>query len=259
MISFGELRRKSVEWQMELGDVEKAYALDWIVRGIASRPSLGAHLALSGASALALAFLLRAPRVQDADFAVGAGLETGTLEHELGEAAREAAALSGMPFRVHTFRGSEARFEFTGPLGRRSAAQPLIVVRFSARSLRLDPVLRPLIHPFNEEFQATVRAVSLDELAAERIYWYSLKPRARDVLELWLILTQGQEQLDGDRVRALAAEIAREKQTRLAANLDPTYAPLLERSWDRSLSNVRPHPLFERARAEIDRLLEQIL
>ena len=50
----------------------------------------------------------------------------------LPDAAERAARASGLQFRVHTVQSSEARVEFTGPLGRRSAAQPLIIALLAA-------------------------------------------------------------------------------------------------------------------------------
>ena len=38
MISFGEIRKKSVEWHTELTTVEKIYARDWLLKGIFDRP-----------------------------------------------------------------------------------------------------------------------------------------------------------------------------------------------------------------------------
>lgn len=266
MISFGELRRKSVEWQTELGTVEKIYALGWLLKGLFDRPILRTGLFLRGASALANAYFAPNP-AGDREYPRTREIDLGQLvlgynavkQEELERAAHDAANGSGLEFRLHHFQPSEARFEFTGPTGRRSAAQPLIIVRLVPAKPRSEPVTRPLIHPFADELQASVRALSLEELAAERIVLYARKPRARDVFDLWFILTQAQLALDVPELKLLAAGIAGEKRVTLRAELDLQYAPLLERTWDNALQNLPLHPSLAQARAGIEDRLESIL
>lgn len=259
MITFGELRKKSVEWQMELSAVERVYALDWLLKGVFDRPALFGALALTGAAALSKAHLPGYPPVEDLDFVVADNLDTAMLETELTQAAQDAARATGLQFRLHSIQPTEARVEFTGPLGRRSAAQPLIPLRFVKRARRLEPVARPLIHPFGDECAATVRAVALEELAAERIVLWSRTPRARDVYDLWVILTRGQDALDMAQTHALVDSMAREKRVVLRTDLDPAYAPLLERAWENALKGIRGHPAFAAARAEIEAQLPLVL
>ena len=91
------------------------------------------------------------------------------------------------------------------------AAQPLIVTRFVANSPRSASAERTLIHPFGDSCVATLRAISLNQLAAERIALYAQKPRARDVFDLWFILTQGANELDPEKTRELVQLLAHEK------------------------------------------------
>lgn len=259
MISFGELRKKSVEWQTEISAVEKIYARDWLLKGMFDRDALRDKLILRGASALASAYFSDYPRIEDIDFARENSLDDATLEREIENAVSDATRASGLQFRLNTFQSSEARVEFTGPLGRRSAAQPLIVARFVSTMPRSEPSTRALLHPFIDTCEATVRAVSLNELAAERIVLYSQKPRARDVYDLWFILTRGASGLDNEQTHVLAQTRAREKNLALRATLDDQYAPLLERAWENVLKEIRPRPSFAQARAEIEAQLRTLL
>jgi predicted nucleotidyltransferase component of viral defense system len=257
MISFGELRRKALEWHTEISAVEKLYARDRLLKGIFDRPALSEALMLRGASALGSAYFADYPRVEDVDLGRMPSQEVAAGEMEA--ALRDAEGASGLKFKLHSYKPTEARVEFTGPLGRRSAAQPLLVVRVVPVAPRRETESRPLLHPFSDECAATVRAVSLAELAAERIVAYAQKPRARDVYDLWFILTRGQGSTDSKQVGALAHEIAREKKVTLRGSLDAGYAPLLERSWERALAGLEPRPAFAHARAEIERALGAVL
>lgn len=259
MIGFGELRKKSLEWRTEISTVEKYYALDWLLKGIYDRAGMGEHLTLHGASALSKAYfppdgagVVGYPQVEDIDFRVGDGFDHDTLERELLGAVQDAARESGLQLRLNAFQPTEARIEFTGPLGRRSAAQPLIPLRFVNTRTRLEPVPRPLLHPFSDKCKAVVRAVALEELAAERLVMWPQKPRARDVYDLWFILLHAGAQLDAARTHALAQLIARERRVHLRAELDASYAPFLERAWNNALKEIPARPAFETARQDVE-------
>lgn len=256
MIGFGELRKKSVTWQTDLSAVEKVYALDWLLKGIVDRAALRENLTLRGASALAHAYFVEYPRVPDLEMGRAPDLPDAVVEQEIGAALEQAARASGLRFKLHSFHTTEARVEFTGPLGRRSAAQPLLVARFVSSPARVEPEWRSVLHPFDEEYAAQAQSIALTELAAERIVLYAQKPRARDVFDLWFILTRGAAALDRDQTRALAQRIADEKRVVLHPNLDDTYAPFLDRAWENALKSIRPHPTWTRARAEIDAYLK---
>ena len=259
MISFGELRKKSVAWQMELGTVEKIYALYQFLRGIAERPALRDTLTLRGTSALALVYFENYPRVEDVEFARAADTENGTADYEISAALSDAARASGLQFKLHDFQPTQARIEFTGPLGRRSAAQPFLVARFMASAPRVDPQTHALRYPFSDAYAAELRAVALEELAAERVVLFAQKPRARDVFDLWFILKYGANALDAAQTRTLAQKIAEEKRLVLRNRLDEAYAPLLERAWENALREIRAHPPFSHAIAEIESLWGEIL
>ncbi len=256
MIGFGELRKKALAWRLELGDVEKIHALDWLLYGIGERATLRERLTLRGAAALANAYFETYPRVADLEFARAANLDDDLLEREFGAALDDAARASGLQFKLHRFHASRARIEFVGALGRRSAAQPLLEARFAAAPPRIEPTLRALRHPFAEAYSAQARVVALDELAAELLVLYARKPRARDVFDLWFILAHGADALDAANTRALAQRIAAEKNVALGTSLNETHAALLERTWDNVLGTIRPLPDLATARRTIEPFLE---
>lgn len=251
MIGFGELRKKSVEWQMEISAVEKIYARDWLLYGFFQDETLRAHLSLRGASALASAYFDTYPRVDDIDFARDTSLDDAALQDAIAQVARDAARASGLHFRVHSFRSSESRFEFTGPLGRRSAAQPLLIARFVTAAPHADIAERALVHPFRDACSVHVRALALEELAAQHIALYAQKPRARDVYDLWFMLTRGADLLDAARTRARTHAFAAEKRIALRSELDAAHAPFVARAWDNALKKIPAHPAFAQAQNEI--------
>ncbi len=250
MIGFGELRRLSLKWQTDIATVERAYALDWLLAGIFAHPDLSETLALRDGTALGKAYLPDYPPPLEADFSL-VGKAAGVLEAHLQAAAKTAATQSGLSFQLYSLSGNQAQVEYTGPLGRRSAAQPHLPLRFYALAPRLPVVSRPLLHPFSDRIETAVRAISLTEMAAERLALLGQRPRVRDVYDLWFILARAGNELDPKAIRGLAEQIVSEKGGTLKLDLDPAYRPALEKAWENALKKVPNHPGFGQAIQEI--------
>jgi predicted nucleotidyltransferase component of viral defense system len=109
--------------------------------------------------------------------------------------------------------------------------------------------MRPMLHPFTDKLDATVRTVSLEELAVERLVGLAGRPRARDVYDLWFIFKYGREQFDASRIRALVEQLAPDRA--LTGELDPDHRRLLERVWENALKSIDPRPPLQEAEAEI--------
>lgn len=258
MVGFGELRRLSLKWQTDIPAVERVYALDWLLKAIFEQPPLSQALAVQGATALGKAYFSEYPAIPDLDMA-GPLAGGASLETDLGKAVAEATRQSGLSFRVHSVAATQARFEFAGPLGRRSAAQPQIVLRLFKEPLASDPVTVPLIHPFSEPLNGIVRAISLEEIAARYIAILSTRPRARDVFDLWFILHHGRSRLNIEQTRSLAADFARQRGRSPGARLDPAYRAVLERAWNNALKQFPAKPSFAQSEADINSALTAIL
>ncbi len=247
MIGFGELRRLSAQWRVDLAAVERTYAIDWLLEGIFDHATLARALVLRGSAALRYAHCADYPVAEDPEFLMIQPLEAGTRS-ALTDALAAAAAASGLHFSLTDFAGGSAKIEYTGPLGRRSAAQPRIVLSMVAGQTRLEPARVPLIHPFSDSCAATVGAISLEEFAAERIARLAQTPRARDVFDLWFALMHARERIDAAQTRAAAGEIAQAQHVtlpRASAPFSPAHRVALERTWDNALRRVPDHPTFE--------------
>ncbi len=108
-----------------------------------------------------------------------------------------------------------------------------------------------MLHPFSDSIDVRVRSESLEELAASRLALLGARPRARDVYDLWFILTHGAHRLDAAAVRRLTAESGQEKGQIAEPRLDPNHLPLLARAWENALRKAPGHPTFDRAMADI--------
>ncbi len=254
MISFGELRRLSVQWKVEIVAVERAYCIDWLVKSLFGHAVFANTLVLRGGSALRYAHCADYPIAEDPEFMVTQPLDEAATRAALADALRDAAGASGVRFVLTDLARGTAKVEYTGPLGRRSAAQPRILLSFVAGKTREAPACVPLIHPFSDNCAATVSALALDEFAAERIVMLAQSPRVRDLFDLWFALTRARERIDLARTRTLARELAQTKKVALPradALFDPTRRGGLERVWDGALRRAPNHPPFAQVEQDL--------
>lgn len=245
MIGFGELRKLSIEWRADLGEVERAYATDWLLKKLFDDVTLQSALVLRGSAALRYAHFADYPFLDAPEF-----WSSRTIEAETLIALFDVGA---PPFFLTSFSESAATVEYVGPLGRRSAAQARIALSFIAGQPRLAPVRAPLIHRFSDACPAIIAAVALEELAAERLAILGASPRVRDVFDLWFIVTHAS--IDFARMRVLANEIAQSKNIALPkveSIFDPAHRAVLERGW----SNARYQPAFAQVEQDLLRALQ---
>ncbi len=260
-IGFGELRKRSLEWQMDIAAVERAYATDWLLKALYEQPELGTRLVLRGSAALRYAYASGgdyAP-AEPPEFLLAQPLEPDALQQHLTAAAQSASAgPGGVKYpRVELERGS-IKVEYTGPLGRRSAAQPHIVLSLVPGAPRLAPTRVALVHPFSDLCAAAVVAVSREELVGERLAALGAAPRARDVYDLWFALTRWGDDMDLARARELAAAVATAKGMPPPPGgmlFNPAHRAVLQRTWDAALKTIPRHPSLEEVEQDLARII----
>ena len=258
MIGFGELRKRSVQWNLDLSVVERAYATDWLLKGIFDDARLARSLVLRGSAALRYAYSAEYAPAEPPEFFVIEPVQD--METVLSEASQSAARASGgLKFSPAAYARGIARVEYAGPLGRRSAAQPHVDLSFIPGQPRLAPACVPLVHPFGDACAATVYAVALEELVGERMAALAQKPRARDVFDLWFALAHAREKMDPRRARELAAVIAQDRHwtfPRPDAPFEPDHRAALERAWDAALKHLPNRVPFAQVEKEIVQVLQ---
>lgn len=259
MIGFGELRRFSLQRQVDLAAAEMSYVTDWVLKGIFDHTVLASAWVLRGAAALRYAYDPDYPGDATPEFLATTALEPDDIRRALREGLQSAAEASGLGLLLAGLERGRARIEYTGPLGRRSAAQPHLQLAIVPGQTRLPPVRAPLIHPFADACSATVSAVALEELIAERLAGMGQSPRARDVFDLWYAWQHGAGRIDLATTRALVHERVEATGAPLPTSerpLDPAHAAILARSWPAALSGVRSHPSLEQVQSDLARAVQ---
>ena len=256
VIGFGELRRLSVQWQVDIAAVERRYCIDWVMQGMFSHPAFADSLVLHGSAALQYAHCPDYPAAEDPEFLTTQPQDANAF----ADALHTAAKVSGVKLSLVGLTDGSAKIEYTGPLGRRSAAQPHITLSFVRGESRRPPTREPFIHPFSDECSATVSALTLEEFAAERIVALGQAPRARDVFDLWFVLTHARERMDLEQAPTLARQIAQGKNNSAppSTRFAPGHREGLARSWDKALRRIPRHPPFEQVEKELIDGIESI-
>ncbi len=254
MIGFGEIRRLAGQWRMDLAEVERAYTAGWLLFGIFNQASLARALIVRGASALHHAYFADYPAPPTVELIATAVSDENHLRDLLADALQSAAEASGIKLTLADFDRGNARIEYTGPLGRRSAAQPRVTLAIVSGPTRVPPVRVPLIHRFSDACAATLQSIALEEFVAERIAWLAQSPRARDVFDLWFALEHAPDRLSATRTRELARQITQERQTTLPradAPFSPAQHASLERAWGNALKNIPTRPSLEQVESAL--------
>ncbi|CAG0946851.1 hypothetical protein ANRL1_03353 [Anaerolineae bacterium] len=245
MIGFGELRRFATRWHVDVTDVERAHATSWLLKRIFDDAILSRALVLRGASALRYAYCADYPMLEPPEFLV---TETLDVPAALGDVLHAESDSDGVKFLIAARTRGIVRVDYVGALGRRSAAQPRILLTFINGQTHLPPAHVPLIHPFSDPCAPMVSAIALEEFIDDQLALLA-NPRARDVYDLWFALTRTRDKINLELVRQIAHP---QKDTLF----DQASRLRLERVWDGALRGVRDHPPFAQVESDLNQALQ---
>jgi predicted nucleotidyltransferase component of viral defense system len=217
MVTEGELRRLAGAWRTDVTVVERDYVLSWVLAGLYRRAALAERLVFKGGTALRKCYFPDYRFSADLDFTLRSALPGQELRSEVEVACSSAAQESGLRLAIVDFRtlrdaaGEEAyqaRAEYTGPLGRLGIDQPRIRLDLTVyEKLVLPPQDRAVHHPYSdaEALNLSCAIYPLEEMLAEKLRAMLRRSRARDLYDVWQLMTRYAETLDlGLAIRVLA-------------------------------------------------------
>lgn len=155
-----------------------------------------------------------------------------------------------MDFRtLRDVPGEEAhqgRIEYIAPLGRLGGDQPRVRLDLTAyETLVLPSEPCSVHHPYSDakELNLSVPTYALDEMLAEKLRAMLRRARARDLYDVWQLLTGYAEMLDLERAGRVLMEKARYKDfafSKVTDFLTPENQETWARSWEASLRRQVP-------------------
>ena len=276
-------RRLAIPYETVLKD----YAIGHLLLAIAHEPVVAESLVMKGGTALKKLYFGDYRFSEDLDFSA----ENGPRGAALGDALRAVSSraqetLSGKgPFGVvvdrvvhrdpHPRDQESFAFRVQYPWQRR----PLCLVKLEVtvdEPMLLPTPARPVIHGYGEELTGAVRAYSLEEIVAEKLRallqnearrsergW--VRPRCRDLYDLWRILRNPPAALDHAAIRRILPAKCGVRNVRFGSAADFFPAALLDvvrTGWDADLAplvlNLPPADLaITDLRREVDVLLQE--
>ena len=275
MIPAGELRRLAGTWGADVTVVERDYVLSWALVALYGRPVLRELLVFKGGTALRKCYFPDYRFSADLDFTLRTSLLPEDLRREIELACRsitEETGLELVPAYFRTLRdvpGEEAyqaRIAYTGPLGRLGGDQPRIRLDLTIyETLVLPPEHRPIHHPYSDAdaLDLAVPVYALEEMLAEKLRAMLRRARARDLYDVWQLLTRYAEAVDWRLAKQVLAEKAHYKGFAFNSPADfltPRNREAWVRSWEPSLrQQVRSLAKYDQVIAEVEQALSAFL
>jgi predicted nucleotidyltransferase component of viral defense system len=275
MISANELHRLAGAWNADPNVVERDYVLSWMLEGLYRRPTLAERLVFKGGTALRKCYFPEYRFSADLDFTLNQSLPSQELRAETVSACQTITEEIGLQLLLVDFRtlrdvpGEEAhqgRIEYIGPRGRLGGSQPRIRLDLTVyERLVLPPVCYPVHHPYSDanDLNAVAPTYALDEMLAEKLRAMLRRARARDLYDVWQLLTRYAEMLDLGRAKRALIEKAHYKGftfSSVADFLTSDNRRTWARSWEPSLyRQVSTLARYDQVIIEVERALRNFL
>jgi predicted nucleotidyltransferase component of viral defense system len=275
MIAAAEVRRLAGAWNADFTVVERDYVLSWVLAGLFRQPTLAETLVFKGGTALRKCYFADYRFSADLDFTLRTSLPPQKLRSEIEAGCQHVAETTGVqliPVDFRTLRdvpaeeAHQGRIEYIGPLGRLGGDQPRIRLDLTAyEALVLPSEPCSVHHPYSdaEELSLSVPTYALDEMLAEKLRAMLRRARARDLYDVWQLLTRYAETLDLERAGRVLVEKARYKDfafSKVTDFLTPENQGTWARSWEASLRRQVPVVAsYDQVVAQVEQALKGFL
>lgn len=259
MIGRRELFDLRAQWGLDLGVIEKDYALGWLLAGIASEPALATSWIFKGGTCLRKCYYETYRFSEDLDFTVvGGGPEKAEellpIFSRVADWLREHSGIEltvseGAFERRVNRRGKETtggRIAFRGP--NPTYSLPNIKIDVTSDEVLFDqPDLRPIEHPYSDQPLPAegVYCYTAVELFAEKLRALAERCRPRDLYDVVYMHRHpdliGREQDVAERLARKCAHARIEVPTLATVQASP-FRRDIEQQWVNMLGHQLPQP-----------------
>ncbi|HZN95815.1 MAG TPA: nucleotidyl transferase AbiEii/AbiGii toxin family protein [Myxococcales bacterium] len=240
--------------------VERDYAQSYVLLGIARQAELRRVLVFKGGTALKKVHFKSYRFSEDLDFSAIDGPEGSALERAVREAVEEAqtAARTLAPVAMTVERyeerdphpgGQEAFIVRTRFPWQRQPMVPVKIEIAHDEPVLLPAPAMPIVHGYEEPFDAAIRTYDLEEICAEKLRstrqtqvkltargW--ARPRGRDFYDLWHLARLETGRLDWRRVAEMLPQKCAHRAVTISSLADIFEPALLDEvraAWERTL------------------------
>jgi len=265
MIKPGEIQQKARKAGVRDQQIEKDYALSWILKGISAHEHLSKTLVFKGGTLLKKAYFEDYRFSEDLDFTLLDNDLTNKLIFgwfkETFEYIKEEAniPLTILDDNEHEDGGINFYIGYTGPLGGLASNKKVKVDISRSENLEFDPVERATFKTYSDLDSYMLLCYPLEEILVEKMRSTMQRMQARDFYDLWYLLEV--QKMD---VGFYVSEFSRKcesKNLKSSEFLNKLAERLLQYKgrWNSSLSEqINDLPSFEQAERETLRRLKKI-
>ncbi len=256
-----EVSKKS---SLRLDVVQQDYLLSWLLVGIFQHPQLKSNLIFKGGTALKKGYFGEYRFSEDLDFSVRGETSDNLLQY-IAEACKNAEtqmrAYAPIQLVVKKYEEKkphpEGQLAFTVSAQFPWQSQPLTkaMIEISNEKVLLEPVIKPLLHPYGEAIDLRLSLYSLEEIIIEKlraILQHTKKlherdwsrSRARDYYDLWRIFGMFEDQLDREVISTNLPLKCSYKEVLFTEPLDffdEKMVRYVSKTWNQWLSPLVPH------------------
>lgn len=278
------LEEVSKKTSLRLDIIQQDYILSWLLVGIFEHPALKSSLIFKGGTALKKGYFGEYRFSEDLDFSIKEPLPSDLFQ-SISEACKQAEAQmrAFAPIRLDLKKYEEKK---PHPEGQQAfiisaqfpwQSQPLTKAMIEIsyyETVLLQPVLKPLLHPYGEPIELQMNLYSLEEIILEKlraILQHTKKlherdwsrSRARDYYDLWRIFGMFQNSIDLERIRKNLALKCAYKQVRFngpADFFDEKMIQYVSKTWNQWLGPLvanlpDSHQVIGELKTKINQLL----
>jgi len=273
VISQREVQRLAFEQRVPEQMIERDYVLSWLLAALGS-PTQSPHLITKGGTAIKKLYFADWRYSEDLDFSCADRMGADDAAGLLDRACRHVQAESGLEVVVGStepretqggLRSLTAYLDYIGPLRRTRRARQLKVDLTFDEIIVSAPATRTLIRSFSDEPEPapTVMAYPLEEIVAEKMRTLLQRTEARDLYDVWRILSQYTGQVDDVQLATILEAKCSHRglsSEDVAVALTPDRAATYERAWEHRLGQqVRDIPPLDAVVRETRRLLRRLV
>lgn len=265
MIKPGEIQKKAREVGVRDQQIEKDYALSWILRGIAQHEQLSQNLVFKGGTVLKKVYFEDYRFSEDLDFTL---LNADVTNEQIFEWFKEVFAYvmeeANMPLVIidnneHEDGGINFYISYTGPLGGQGNNKRVKVDISRSEKLVFPPAMKDVHIGYSDLEEHQLLCYPLEEVLVEKMRCIMQRMQARDFYDLWYLLEIEQMEIDHCliefRDKCQCKNINSEDFPKKLAERLPQY----EGRWKSSMSEqIKDLPDFKQVVREIQRHLKNI-
>lgn len=265
MIKPGEISLKAREVGVRDQQIEKDYALSWILQGIAKHKDLSKTIVFKGETVLKKVYFEDYRFSEDLDFTLVNNEITNeqiytwfkeTFEYVLEEAN---IRLEIIDDNEHEDSGINFYISYVGPLGGQGSNKKVKVDISRSEKLEFKPVMQTVLLGYSDLPEHQLLCYSLEEVLVEKMRTVMQRMQARDFYDIWYLLeVHGMDAIF--YLKEFANKCASKKLNpadfpkKLAERL-PQYKGRWESSMSEQIQNL---PDFDKVEREVQRHLKRV-